>query len=132
VGVLHWRVVNNTLTYANEATEYLNKAITFSNEVPSLAEQAVSDQQAAKELETNLEEMKKDIEEFNELQPPNMAADLFQQMVEQNNQVIEGIDLYLNNMEDGKLDPAIVENTEMFKSIQEIACIIEQIKQLGR
>jgi hypothetical protein len=61
-----------------------------------------------------------------------MAADLLQQMVEQNNQVIEGIDLYLNNMEDGKLNPAIVENTEMFKSIQEIACIIEQIKQLGR
>jgi hypothetical protein len=48
---------------------YVNKAITFSNEVPSLAEQAVSDQQAAKELETNLEEMKKDIEEINELQP---------------------------------------------------------------
>lgn len=124
--------VNNTLTYANEATDYANEAITFANEVPSLAEQAVSDQQAAKELETKLEEMKKDIEEFNELQSPDMAADLHQQMVEQNNKVLEGIDLYLNNMEGGKLDPAIAENTEMFKSIQEIGDILEQIKKLGQ
>ncbi|GGI13865.1 DUF6376 family protein [Gottfriedia solisilvae] len=124
--------VNNTVTYVNEATDYVNEAITFGNEVPLIAEQAVSDQQAAKELETKLEEMKKDIKEFNELQSPDMAADLHQQMVEQNNKVLVGIDLYLNNIEDGKLDPAIVENTEMFKSIQEIAGIIEQIKQLGQ
>ena len=124
--------VNNTLTYANEATDYVNEAITFADEVPPLAEQAVSDQQAAKELEAKLEEMKKDIEEFNKLQSPDMAAELHQQMVEQNNKVLDGIDLYLNNMEDGKLDPAILKNTEMFKSIQEIAGIIDQIKQLGQ
>lgn len=124
--------VNNTVTYVNEATDYVNEAVTFGNEVPSLVEQAVSDQQAAQELETKLEDMKQDIEEFNKLQSPDMAADLHQQMVEQNNKVLEGINLYLNSMENGKLDPAIIENTEMFKSIQEIAGIIEQIKQLGQ
>ncbi|WP_255294838.1 DUF6376 family protein [Bacillus sp. AFS041924] len=131
-GCSSFESVNNTLTYANEATDYVNEAITFADEVPSLAEQAVSNLQAAKELETKLEEMKKDIEEFNVLQSPDMAADLHQQLVEQNNKVLDGIDLYLKNMEDGKLDPAIVENTEMFKSIQEIAGIIDQIKQLGK
>lgn len=124
--------VNNTLKYVNEATDYVSEVRTFANEVPALAEQAVGDQQAAKELETKLEEMKKDIEEFNELQPPDLAADLHQQMVEQNNQVIEGINLYLSSMEDGKLDPAVVENAEMFQSIQEIISIIDQIKQLGQ
>jgi len=121
--------VDNTLRYTNEATDYVNEAITFANEVPILTEQAFSDQKAAKELETKMEEMKKDIEEFNELQPPDMAADLHKQIVEQNNKVLVGIDLYLNTIEDGKLDSAIVESTKMFKSIQEIAGIIEQIKQ---
>lgn len=124
--------VNNTLTYVNEATDYVNEASTFANEVPALAEQAVSDQQAAQELETKLQEMKQDIEEFNELQPPDMAADLHQQIVEQNNQIAQGIDLYLNNVEEGKLDPAVLENTEIFQSIQEITSIIDQIKQLGQ
>ncbi|MDQ0246082.1 TolA-binding protein [Bacillus fengqiuensis] len=124
--------VNNTLTYVNEATDYVNEASTFANEIPTLAEQAVSDQQAAQELETKLQEMKQDIEEFNGLQPPDMAADLHQQIVEQNNQVVQGIDLYLNNVEEGKLDPALLENTEIFQSIQEITSIIDQIKELGQ
>lgn len=124
--------MNNTLTYVNEATDYVNEASTFANEIPALAEQAVNDQQAAQELETKLEVMKQDIEEFNELQPPDMAADLHQQIVEQNNQVVQGIDLYLNNVEEGKLDPALLENTEVFQSIQEITSIIDQIKQLGQ
>ena len=124
--------VNNTLTYVNEATDYVNEATAFANEIPALAEQAVSDQQAAQELETKLQEMKQDIEEFNGLQPPDMAADLHQQIVEQNNQVVQGIDLYLNNVEEGKLDPALLENTEIFQSIQEITSIIDQIKELGQ
>jgi len=131
-GCSSFESVNNTVKYVNEATDYVNEAIKFSNEVPALAEKAISDQQVAKELETKLEKMKKDIEQFNELQSPDLAADLHQQVVEQNNKVLEGIDLYLNNIEDGKLDPAIVENTEMFKSIQEIAGTIQQIKQLGQ
>ncbi|MFC3885695.1 DUF6376 family protein [Bacillus songklensis] len=124
--------VNSTLTYANEATDYVNEASDFAKEVPSLAEQAVSDQQAAEELEKKLKEMKKDIESFNELQPPDMAAELHQQIIDQNNKVIEGIDLYLDNIKDGKLDPRILENTEIFQSIQEITSIIDQIKKLGQ
>jgi hypothetical protein len=124
--------VNNTLTYANEAKDYVNEASAFAKEVPSLTEQAVGDQQATKELETKLKEMKKEIETFNDLQPPEMAADLHQQVVDQNKKVLEGIDLYLNNVKDGKLDPAVLENTEMVQSIQEITSIVEQIKKLGQ
>ncbi|TYR80522.1 hypothetical protein FZC66_09095 [Priestia megaterium] len=122
---------NNTLTYVNEATDYVNEAKTFANDVPSLAEQAVTDSQAATELETRLEEMKADIEAFNKLEAPEVAADLHGQMVEQNNRALEGINLYLDHIEGGKLDPGVVENTELFKSIQEITSITEQIKQLG-
>ena len=123
--------VNNTLNYATEASEYANEATAFGKEVPGLAKQAVNDEQAAKELETKLEEMKVNIEEFNGLEAPGIGADLHQQVVNQNNRAIEGIDLYLENIEGGKLNSEVLDNTETFKSLQEITSIIEQIKQLG-
>ena len=123
--------VNTTITYIDEATGYFTKATDFANEVKPLAQQAVEDVQAAEELETRLQDMKQDIETFNELQAPGLAADLHQQIVEKNNAILDGIDLYLNNIVDGKLDPAILENTELFQTVQDISSIIEQIKSLG-
>ncbi|MBD8071339.1 DUF6376 family protein [Bacillus sp. PS06] len=123
--------VNNTLSYGKEATEYVSKAGTFAKEVPTLATQAVNEPEAATELETKLVDMKQDMQEFNGLQAPEMAADLHQQIVAHNQKVEEGIDLYLNNMEDGKLDPAILENTEIFQALTDITNTIDQIKQIG-
>ncbi|MFC3039171.1 DUF6376 family protein [Virgibacillus xinjiangensis] len=123
--------INNTLDYADEATEYTNEVSTFVNEVPSLAEQAATDEQAAKELETRLEDMKQNIMEFNELEEPSIGADLHQEVVDRNEQALEGIDVYLNNMENGKLDPSVIENTEIFQALREITDTIDQIKQLG-
>ncbi|WP_255437427.1 DUF6376 family protein [Thalassobacillus sp. CUG 92003] len=123
--------VNNTLNYADEATDYANEVSTFVNEVPSLAEQATTDEQTRKELETRLEDMKQHINEFNELEEPSVGADLHQQVVDQNKQALEGIDAYLNNMENGKLDSKVIENTEVFKALSDITDTIDQIKQLG-
>ncbi|MDN4072890.1 DUF6376 family protein [Fictibacillus terranigra] len=120
-----------TVTYANDATDYVNEATTFGKEVPSLAKQAVGDEQAAQELETKLKEMKQKIETFDKLEAPEMAADLHQQMVDQNKKIEAGIEVYLNNIRGGKLDPSVLENTEMFQSIQEITSIIDQIKKLS-
>lgn len=123
--------VNNTLNYATEASEYANEATAFGKEVPDLAKRAVNDEQAAKELETKLEEMKTNIEEFNELEAPEIGADLHQQVVDQNNRAVEGIDLYLENIEGGKLNSEVLKNNQAFQSLQEITSIIEQIKNLG-
>jgi hypothetical protein len=122
----------DTLTYINEATDYLSKATAFANEAPSLAQQAISDTQAAKELETMLQDMKQEIETFNGLEAPELATDLHQQLVNQNNVIAQGIDVYLSNFKDGKLDPAVLENTEIFQTVQELSNIIDQIKQLGQ
>jgi hypothetical protein len=122
----------DTITYINEATDFLGKATTFANEAPSLAQQAINDEQAAKELETMLQNMKQDIEAFNGLQAPDVVADLHQQLVDQNNIIAKGIDSYLNNFKDGKLDPAVLENTEIFQTVSELSNIIDQIKQIGQ
>ncbi|QAS52194.1 DUF6376 family protein [Halobacillus litoralis] len=123
--------VNNTLSYVDEATEYANEANTFAEEAPALAEQAVRDEQAAQELETKLEDMKQDIEEFNELESPDMTADLHDQVVDHNNRALEGINVYLDNMENGKLDSKVIENTEVFQTLNELTSIIDQIQQIG-
>jgi hypothetical protein len=122
----------NTVTYINEATDFLATATSFANEAPILAQKAVSDTKAAQELETLLLEMKQEIETFNMLDAPEIATDLHQQLVDQNNLVMRGIDNYLEHFIDGKLDPTVIENTEIFKTVQDLSAIIEQIKQLGQ
>jgi Family of unknown function (DUF6376) len=122
----------DTLTYVNDAKDYLDKATAFANEAPSVAQLAVGDQQAAKELKNMLEVMKQEINSFNKLQAPEIAVDLHQQIVDQNNKLAAGIDVYLNNMKNGLLDPSVFENTELLQSVQEITGILDQIKQLGQ
>jgi PBP1b-binding outer membrane lipoprotein LpoB len=122
----------DTLTYVNDAKNYLDKATAFANDAPSIAQQAVSDRQATAELKTMLQNMKQEIQAFNKLQAPDVAADLHQQIVDQNNKLVAGIDLYLKNMKNGLLDPSVLENTEIFQSVQEINGILDQIKQLGQ
>ncbi|MFD1737959.1 DUF6376 family protein [Bacillus salitolerans] len=124
--------VNNTVNYVNEATDYIQEVSIFVKEVPALAEQAVSDEQALVELETKLVEMKDDMKAFNELQAPEIASKLHQQIMEHNQQAVEGIDLYLNNIKDGKLDPSVLKNNQVFESLQEITNTLDQIKKLGQ
>ncbi|MEH7383470.1 DUF6376 family protein [Bacillus sp. JJ1533] len=123
--------VNNTLTYVNEATDYVNEVSTFINEAPTLAEQAVTDEQARADLETMLTEMQDDMVTFNELQPPGMAEDLHQQIVDHNQQAEAGISLLLDNIENGQIDPALFENSEVFQTLQNVTNTIDQIQQLG-
>jgi len=123
---------SNTVTYVNDAVNYMNEANDFVNEVPPIVTDAVTDQQKLAELETRLEEMKEEIQAFNELQPPEIAADLHQQMVDYNQNTEEGIDLVLSQIENGTLDPAVLENTEIYQSLEEISSIVAQIKQLGQ
>lgn len=121
----------DTLTYINEATDYLSAATDFANDAPALAQQAIGDIQAAEDLQNMLQEMQTTVEAFSELQAPDIAAELHQQIVEQNSAIITEIETYLNNFKDGLLDPAILENTELFQSVQDITSIIDQIQQLG-
>jgi hypothetical protein len=122
----------DTLTYVNHAKDYLDKATAFANDAPTIAQQAVSNEQKAAELKTMLQEMKQEINTFNKIQAPEIAVDLHQQLIDQNNKIAAGIDLYLQNMKSGLLDPSVLKNSELFQSVQEISGILDQIKQLGQ
>ncbi|MBP3041648.1 hypothetical protein J9303_19590 [Bacillaceae bacterium Marseille-Q3522] len=122
----------NTLDYVNETTDYINTATAFAEEVPGLAEQAVTDQQAAEDLEARLTEMEESITAFSELQAPGVVEDLHQQLLDHNETIQSGIDLYQENIKDGKLDPAVLENTEIGQSIHDIQDIFNQIQEIGQ
>ncbi|WHY00029.1 DUF6376 family protein [Neobacillus sp. DY30] len=121
----------DTITYINEATDYLATATEFASDAPALAQQAISDLQAAEDFQTMLEQMQQTAEAFNELQAPEIAAELHQQIIEQNSVIITEIETFISNFQNGLLDPAILENTELFQTVQDITSIIDQVQQLG-
>jgi hypothetical protein len=75
--------------------------------------------------------MQQTAEAFNELQAPDIAVELHQQIIEQNSAIVSEIETFMNSFQDGLLDPAILENTELFQTVQDITSVIDQIQQLG-
>ena len=49
--------------------------------------------------------MTKEIQTFVDVQPPEFAVDLHQQILDYSEKAEQGIDVYLNDMEDGILGP---------------------------
>ena len=122
--------VNNTVEYANITTDYIESTKTFANEVPQLAQEAVTDETARQNLENELEQMKEQIHSFNEVEPPTVAEDIHNQIVSSNAKLEEGIDMYLDNIENGTLDPAVLENSEILTTANEISSLMENINQV--
>lgn len=123
--------VNNSLDYINKVTEYIDTAKNFANEVPALAQDAVTNAEARENLKTELQKMKEEIIAFNKIEAPSIAADIHESIINSNVKLQEGIDLYLTNIENGKLDPAFLEDSEMMKTINEITEFMNQIENLG-
>lgn len=123
--------VNNSLNYVNQVTDYMSTAKNFANEIPQLAQESVTSTEAMKDLENELIVMNKEIDDFNEIIAPSLAEDIHDNIVNSNLKLQEGIDLYLANIKDGKLDPAILENSGIMKTINEITILMNQIDKLG-
>lgn len=122
--------VNNTLEYATTTTEYINTANDFANRVTELSNDAISNEEARKQLENELIAMKEAIQQFNQTEAPAIAEDVHNQIVQANGKLEEGIDMYVNNIENGKLDPAILQDSEIITTINEISNLINQIEKL--
>ncbi|PLS14761.1 hypothetical protein CVD28_26670 [Bacillus sp. M6-12] len=123
--------VNNTLEYANTATGYIGTAQRFAEEIPGLAEKAVTSTEAAQNLENELQAMKQEIAAFNKTDAPAIAKDIHNQIVGANKKLEAGIDSYLENVENGKLDPAFLEDSQILKTISELNTLVNQIESLG-
>ncbi|WP_221566748.1 DUF6376 family protein [Alkalihalobacillus sp. TS-13] len=123
--------VDDTLEYVNSATDYINTAKSFADEAPALAERAASDQESRVELEERLNQMKEDIATFNELNPPGIAEGVHGKIVGYNDTLEQGIDGYLRNVENGEVDPKLLEDYEILQTINQLTNIMDQLEQLG-
>lgn len=124
--------VNDTVNYVNDATDYVNEASKFANEVPTLVEQAVNDLNAREELEKSLQDMKQEIQEFSELEPPKVAEGLHQQIEQESMKVRVAIDGLLHNIKDGTINPKFLENTQLLETINKMKSILDDIKSIGQ
>ena len=82
------------------------------------------------QLEDELTAMKAEIQEFNQTEAPAIAEDIHNQIVNTNGKLEDGIDMYLDNIENGKLDPAILNDSEIITTINEISNLMNQIEKL--
>lgn len=122
--------VNSGINYINESTEYMNEAQVFAEDLSSLASEAVNNEEARNELESRLSEMKKNIEEFNALTPPEAAASVHEEAVKQNKKLLSGIDQLQAAAEEGTLKLEQLENSEIMGTITEVTDLMKTIESI--
>ncbi|MEK4847541.1 DUF6376 family protein [Bacillus altitudinis] len=124
--------VNDTTTYVTEANEYVTDIQQFTEDFPQLAEEAVQDAAKRADLTQQLESLKADIQEFNELTAPSIAEDLHAQIIEKNKVLSEEIQTYLQQLKmDNFNAAAILEDQQgLMKQLQQSVNLLQDIEQL--
>jgi seryl-tRNA synthetase len=120
--------VNGSLEYANKATEHINTWQDFGQDAPQLIQDAVTNQETKAELEKELNTLLKEIDEFNQTEPPVIAEGVHQEIVEKNTALKEVIE---NAMVNGELALEQLEDSELVKLINEITSLMNLVEDLG-
>ncbi|MEH7791720.1 DUF6376 family protein [Bacillus safensis] len=124
--------VNDTTTYVTEANDYVSDIQQFTEEFPKLAEEAVQNAAKKAELTQQLESLKADIQDFNDVTAPKMAEDLHAQIIEKNKVLSEEIQTYIQQLKAGDIDvAAILEDQQgLMKQLQQSVNLLQDIEQL--
>ncbi|WP_456276631.1 DUF6376 family protein [Bacillus sp. AK128] len=109
--------INDTLEYTNNAMEHVDTWSNFGQEAPALIQDAATNPEAKEALETELTTLLTEIEEFNQSEPPAIAQDIHQQIVEKND-AIKGI--IENAMVNGEVVVEKLQNSELLQFVNEM------------
>lgn len=120
--------VNNSLNYVNKATEHINTWQDFGQEAPQMIQDAATDANAKKELETELDTLLNEIDEFNETEAPAIAEGVHNQIVEKNEALKGTIESSIVN---GELALDKLEQSELFTLINEVTSMMNLLEDLG-
>ncbi|CEG27430.1 DUF6376 family protein [Bacillus sp. B-jedd] len=120
---------NDLKEYTAEASQYLEKAADFAKEASLKAEEAVHDEQAKEELKSKLEEMKNEIKEFSKVEAPKVADGFHRNVVEKSAVLEDKIDLYLNRINQGKLDEEFLDKEDLKKPVEELKKAFTDLKE---
>jgi len=123
---------NNSLTYVEEMTDYLNEAEQFANDFPGLVENAAADSSNIPALETRLKDMKTEIQEINDLTPPQLAESIHNKVEGYNEQALEGIDRALVEIDKGEVQISELQNLEIVNTFNQLQEIKGNLENLGQ
>lgn len=119
--------VSKSVNYVDETTNYLTSVSDFAEQAPGLIQAAAADEAARDELETELNSLREQIEEFNKLEAPTVAEDIHQDIVAKNEEVLQMIDdLY----KDGEVVVEELQNSEMVQTLQDISSLMDKVQNL--
>ncbi|ASS67939.1 MULTISPECIES: DUF6376 family protein [unclassified Paenibacillus] len=123
--------VGDSLSYTNETVAYINEAADFSKQLPEMTQQALSDPAALEQLTAELQAMQADITAFKDLQAPEFAAELDQQLTAYSDTLSTQISGLLEQAEAGAVSLQALEQSQIMQTTSQITQILEQVKQLG-
>ncbi|MGD6847994.1 DUF6376 family protein [Rossellomorea aquimaris] len=123
---------SNSLTYVEEMTDYLNEAEQFANDFPGLVENAAADPSTVPALETRLKDMKTEIQEINDLTPPQLAENIHKKVEGYNEQALEGIDRALVEIDKGEVHISELQNLEIVNTFNQLQEIKGNLENLGQ
>ncbi|MED3550392.1 DUF6376 family protein [Cytobacillus praedii] len=120
--------VNDSLEYANKATDHINTLKDFADTAPQMIQEAAANGESKEELENQIKTLIEKMEKFNAIDPPAIAEDIHRQFVEKNMIIIEEMNQV---MSDGEIILEQMESTEIFTTINEFTTLLNQLNELG-
>lgn len=108
----------NSLNYAEEATAYVNDLNNFLEKASTLE---------ADELRTELKNLQTTITDFIDIDPPAIAEDIHQELKSRSEQLLDTTN---NLMDQGEITVEQITDTELYRTIENIQSLQNQIEQL--
>ncbi|MCR2802751.1 DUF6376 family protein [Paenibacillus soyae] len=120
--------VDSSINFATETTNYMNELTTFGQDMNEMAQQALTDPEARAALEQQLTDLKDQIASYADIQVPDYAKDLHDQIVAYNETLQQNLDQAIANVEQGK---AAFEATGIPETLNKINELLGQLNALN-
>ncbi|MGG3885374.1 DUF6376 family protein [Brevibacillus panacihumi] len=120
--------VNHSLEYAKEVKKQLDMLNSFAEEAPQMFKDAALSPESMKELETQLNDLKTNISDFNKTEVPAIAESIHEQLVTKNQTLLDEINALVDN---GNIVLDHIENTQILKTINDVISLLYRIENLG-
>lgn len=120
--------VNDTLAYANKATEHINTWNEFGQDAPALLQTAAINIEDKAKLEAELKNLLAEIDAFNQTKAPAIAEGIHEQIVVQNENIKS---IITASMANGELVVEKLEGSELLTLISEITKLATALEALG-
>lgn len=120
--------MNESIQYVNEATDHIHELSNFAEDAPAMIREAANDQAVKEELTNRLTSLKEEIKVFNDIEAPDMAKDIHQQLVNQNKEIMTQIN---QSLKGGQVAIDQLKNSQIVQTIRNATELLNRIENLG-